>query len=222
MTVKLTYDHGVPVQADTLLDQPDGALDSGNLFTLTYKYSPNFAGGRFPVEFANYYYPAPGRREKSFTIRVARFGLRPAPSPSPIFDYHQAMNRRQMQVDVWTNGVRYRETPNGLVTPPTLEELAAGDTRRFQSEAFGRAPGAPGRRNPAGPGNPVRACSPGSPSSQCGLALSVLNSPSSVWPFFYWSGGGGAVADRFAPSDHPAARLRATIRAPERRSVTGL
>ena len=154
MTVKLTYDHGVPIQADTLLDQPAGALDTGNLFTLTYKYSPDFAGGRFPVEFDNYYYPAPGRREKSFTIRVHELELAPGPIPIADFDYHQAMNRRQMQVDVWTNGMRYRETPNGLVKPPSLEELATGDTRRFQREAFGRAPGAPGRRNQAGPGEP--------------------------------------------------------------------
>jgi len=189
MTVKLTYDHGVPVHADTMQDQPKGALDNGLPFTFTYQYRPDFAGGRFPVEIDVYYCASPGRREKSFTIRAHDLELAPGPIPIADFGYRPAMNRRQMRVDVWTNGMRYRETPNGLVKPPSLEELAAGDTRRFQTEANGP----PAERRDGGTrparGDSVRDCSPGSP-SQRGLTSSVFCWPSLVWPSFYGSGGG--------------------------------
>jgi hypothetical protein len=124
MTVKLKYENDVPVEADINLD---GKMQH----FVTYKYSRDFEAGRLPVEFSRYSDRAHKESGRGYTIRVKSLELASGPIPISELDPHAALGRRFFLPKVFTNGVAYREGPNGELQPlPTLEELSAGQTGR--------------------------------------------------------------------------------------------
>jgi RNA polymerase sigma factor (sigma-70 family) len=124
MTVKLKYENGLPREADF-------SVAPGIQSVIEYTYSPDFAGGRLPVEYRYYFDRSRGEEGRSYTVRVKSLELATGPIPVAELDPHTALDRKFFFPKLFTNGVVYREGPDGKLQPePTLAELSAGKTGR--------------------------------------------------------------------------------------------
>jgi len=118
LEVDLTYSNNVPATASV-------TMDSGRAFTVVYKYSALFFAGRFPVELSRYFDFSRGEDGRAYTIRFEDLALGQGPLPVSELDPLQALGVKFTSTIVWSNGVRYNSSPQGLSRIRTSAEIAA-------------------------------------------------------------------------------------------------
>jgi hypothetical protein len=107
LAVQLTYKDGVPSTA-LVIPSNRGPL---NRYLISYRYDPNYFGGRLPsgwTVYSHYFGAEPEKQKRErYALEVKKLTLASGPMSLDEFDPRKALAKEWRSVDVWSNNTEY-------------------------------------------------------------------------------------------------------------------